>query len=384
MNTKKNSPLPFHYYAIPLAIILIVGFVDCLYLAFSHFKNYTDISYQSFCALSKAINCDTVSQSSYSLFLQLPVSVWGLLGYVFYGIIFFFALTSKQKDVYWGVLTLIGILFSLYSVYLAIISAFFIGSYCIMCIALYGTSLLLGYYPWLILNRFSKSGFFSSLIKDSRSLASNTYLRRLLICFTCLSLTLPLYFPKYWKTEFPVIDETISTGVTRDGLPWIGAKTPVLTITEYTDYMCFQCKKMHFFLRNLIGRYPEKLRLVHRHFPLDKKFNPLLGVDIHPGSGILSLIAIYAEKEQQFWKVNDYLYNYNTHNGIINFNEIAGIANIELESLKTGVTSIDVKRKLVNDILSGINFHINGTPSYVINGKVYSGTIPSNILKILN
>ncbi|MBU4035957.1 MAG: hypothetical protein KKA35_05965, partial [Proteobacteria bacterium] len=42
---------------------------------------YTDIGYESFCAISKAINCDTVSQSPYSVFLGVPLAIWGVAGY---------------------------------------------------------------------------------------------------------------------------------------------------------------------------------------------------------------------------------------------------------------------------------------------------------------
>ncbi|MBU3949567.1 MAG: hypothetical protein KJ826_15285 [Proteobacteria bacterium] len=44
---------------------------------------YTDIGYESFCAISKAINCDTVSQSPYSVFLGVPLAIWGVAGYCF-------------------------------------------------------------------------------------------------------------------------------------------------------------------------------------------------------------------------------------------------------------------------------------------------------------
>ena len=45
---------------------------------------------------------------------------------------------------------------------------------------------------------------------------------------------------------------------------------------EFTDYQCFQCRKMHYYLRKLVARYPDKIRITHCSFPMDQEFNPLL------------------------------------------------------------------------------------------------------------
>ena len=67
------------------------GLVDSIYLSVSHYRNYVDIGYSSFCAISRAINCDTVSQSPYAIFLGMPVPVWGVIGYIFVLLLIYFA-----------------------------------------------------------------------------------------------------------------------------------------------------------------------------------------------------------------------------------------------------------------------------------------------------
>ena len=52
----NGTPLPYHYYAIPVFILLLLGLADTGYLIYSHYHNYTDISFSSFCSLTKAIN----------------------------------------------------------------------------------------------------------------------------------------------------------------------------------------------------------------------------------------------------------------------------------------------------------------------------------------
>ena len=69
----------------------MAGLVDSVYLSISHYRVYTDIGYKSFCAISRTINCDTVSQSPFSIFLDVPVPVWGIIGYTFFLLLVAFA-----------------------------------------------------------------------------------------------------------------------------------------------------------------------------------------------------------------------------------------------------------------------------------------------------
>ena len=99
------------------------------------------------------------------------------------------------------------------------------------------------------------------------------------------------------------------SGVNDEGHPWIGAENPELTIEEFTDYQCFQCKKMHFFLRRLVAQHPDKIRLVHRNYPLDHELNPIVvSQPYHVGSGKMALVANAAGISGKFWEMNDLLF----------------------------------------------------------------------------
>ena len=81
-SSKPVIPLPFPVYFWIFVVLAIMGLADAIYLSVSHYRVYTDIGYASFCAISKAINCDTVSQSPYSILWGAPVPVWGVFGYL--------------------------------------------------------------------------------------------------------------------------------------------------------------------------------------------------------------------------------------------------------------------------------------------------------------
>ena len=161
---KEIKPLPFAVYFWTVFIIAVAGLLDSIYLSISHYRVYTDIGYRSFCSISKSVNCDTVSQSTYSIFLGIPVPIWGIIGYLFFIVILFFAYRREaEKKRVWALLFLISFVYSIYSIILAYISAFYIHSYCFMCIVSYGINFLLVFFTWLVRNRFEDISIFNSL-----------------------------------------------------------------------------------------------------------------------------------------------------------------------------------------------------------------------------
>jgi uncharacterized membrane protein/protein-disulfide isomerase len=380
---KPIQPLSFAVYYYTVLSIGLIGLFVSTYLFYSHYRVYTDIGYKSFCAISKAINCDTVSQSTYSIFWGLPVPVWGIIGYMFFLLFLPFA---KNKDAgnkrVWTLLFLIATGFTLYSIILAFISTFYIHSYCIMCLVLYAVNLLLLFYTHMIRSRFKSSGLIDGFKKDIHFLkAKRLSVIGIFAPFFSVVILLLLFFPTYWQFAPPVLLAKIDSGITKDGHPWIGAQNPELIITEYTDYKCFQCKKMHFFLRQLIAKHPGKIRLVHRNFPMDHAVNPIVKEPFHVGSGKMALMAIYATSQNKFWQMNDLLFEMAREGNVIDLRELAARLGMDPKILARSVNDPAARRLLQHDILSALKLQIIGTPAFVINENVYMAHIPPEIIR---
>jgi protein-disulfide isomerase/uncharacterized membrane protein len=380
---KKIKPLPYRVYVAAVLALCLAGLAMSTYLAGSHYRVHTDPGYHSFCALSKAINCDTVSSSPYSILWGLPVAVWGVAAYGFMLILVSFAgYHPYEGRQLWASVMLTAILFSLSSLVFAGISAFKIGSYCILCIATYAINFFLVYMVWIIRRRYRAQPLLSSLSADLRLLWSQ---RRMSIpvttAFVVGLLLMCLFFPAYWEAQQPAASIHVRTGVTVDGHPWIGAEQPLLEIVEFSDYQCFQCKKMHHYLRALVARYPEKIRLVHRNYPMDHEFNPIVSEPFHIGSGQMALLAIHAAASGKFLEVNDLLFYLVAQRREIRITEIAAKTGMDSQLLAAALQLESYHRQLRKDIRDGIKLGIQGTPSYLINGRVYEGSIPVEILK---
>ncbi len=379
---KTITPYPFPIYFWPTALCALAGLGCSIYLATSHYRVYTDIGYRSFCAISQALNCDTVSQSPFSVFLGAPVSIWGLFGYLFVLALLVLAFRREaDKKRMWPLLFFTSLIYSIYSIILALISTVHIQSYCLMCLATYAVNLALLFYSWMIIRRFGDAGILGGLKLDvAFLLKTKRWSAPLFASFLTGAILLGLLYPTYWVLKPPDLSPDIPRGLTEEGHPWIGAETPTLTITEYADYQCFQCKKMYYFMRGLIESHPDKIRLIHRHFPMDHNYNPLVKEPFHTGSGSMALLAIHAAEEGKFWKMNDLLFELVGKRDTLDFDEIGRIMGMEGKRLGEAVTNNDYRKFLWHDIVSGLKLKLTGTPGYVIDGKLYPGQIPSEIL----
>jgi uncharacterized membrane protein len=200
---KPTVLLPFKYYYLPMLIIAVAGLADAVYLSISHYRVYTDIGYRSFCAVSKSINCDTVSQSVYSILFGVPVPVWGMFGYAFFLSLLILAGFQKDpKSQIWPTLFWVAWFFSIYSIVLAAISSFLIHSYCLMCIVSYMINFMLMYYAWFINKRFGNHGLIRGFVGDLKYLLNRKKITvPILTLFLVSGCAMVYWFPEYWHLK---------------------------------------------------------------------------------------------------------------------------------------------------------------------------------------
>ncbi|GAB6907646.1 conserved membrane hypothetical protein [Desulfosarcina cetonica] len=380
---SKANRLPYSVYYCLVVGLALIGLLDAIYLSISHYRVYTDTAYQSFCAISKAVNCDTVSQSPYSTLIGVPVPVWGVLGYACFIIIGFFA-GQKQAEHkrLWASLQIIAVLFCLYSIVLALISTYWIHSYCIMCVVSYGVNLGLLFSVWIIRRRFDSTSWMIAIIADWHYLTRNRMRFALAVVMPIVVAAMViLWFPEYWELVPAHETNQVEKGIDEAGHPYFGSTEAEVTITEFADYQCFQCRKMHYFLRRLIEQYPDRARLIHRHFPMDYTVNPGLKTNLHVGSGKMALLAIYASAKDKFWLMNDLLFGMAASKKNFNLQQVAEKTGIDQRELVWALENKQVYQRLAMDLKKGGELGLEGTPGFLIEGNVYQGNIPSEVLQ---
>ncbi len=347
-----------------------------------HFNVYTDPDYQSYCAMSEHVNCETVALSNYAVFLGLPMAIWGLLAYLAMGALAVWGLKEKPPAAAWpfGLLYWLSLFASLVGIILLGVSHFVIKSACIVCAGIYLVSFALLATSYGTLRRSGLSPV-SALIHDTRSISAKPWPVAVFGgTFVSLATVLWIAIPPYWHMEASTSPGGIHMGETSNGNPWIGARRPTLEIVEYSDYQCPYCRRAHQAVRNLVEADPDRVRLVHRHYPLDHHCNTTVDRPFHENACQYARMAYCAQQQGRFWEANDYLFASGRSRVPVLVPHLAAHLGVDAEALSACTHSAAANRAVQEDLAAGEALRIRGTPSYVIDEYVYLGTIPLDVI----
>ncbi|MBM4353102.1 MAG: hypothetical protein FJ109_04790 [Deltaproteobacteria bacterium] len=403
---------------IACVILAAIGLVIAFELTDVFVRSHTDPDFQSFCAVSEGMNCETVALSEYSTQLGVPVSVWASAGYAFLVGLALLCLARLRDGFGRGFLFLFSCLFALVSLLLVYIMAAKIKSFCILCLALDVVNLgLLAMSLFAVFSSGQTPGDvvaydFASLVR--RPLwplivaalglgalgGGYAYGSRLLQAANGEAqgpaTEQKLDSPEEWTSkvhgecgEQCGCEEkkagTVQMGTDEAGHAWIGSASAPLVIQEFTDYECPYCRKAHMMVRKLLSNHAEDVRVVHRHYPLDHVCNRAVPGPFHKRACELSRIAVCAGRQGRFWEMNDFLFQHaaEIRSAKLPADEIARRLELDPDQFQCCMNDSTVLDALKRDIEEGISLKLEGTPAFVIDGKVYYGKIPDEAVKRL-
>ncbi len=79
--------------------------------------------------------------------------------------------------------------------------------------------------------------------------------------------------------------------------------------------------------------------------------------------------------------MNDALFEIAGQKRAFNTRELAEKVGLNRADLSRGIRDPKIQLKLKRDIMGGLKLGITGTPAFVIDGKVYLGQLPPDIIK---
>ncbi len=347
-----------------------------------HFEIHTNPSFHSFCAIDRKVNCDLVARSPFAVFFGVPVAAWGIFGYAIAAVVSLWGTRSHRPQLAAGFGLYLGLAFAMTSIALGTISVLLISAVCILCIATYAVNVLFFLCALLAARPF---GLAAALADPIRAVRSRP-LRALAILagLAVGALGLMAAHPSYWKGQHEAerhrpAEPTLPTGIEPGGGHFIGAEKPAVTLVEFSDYECPYCRQAHAQLRALLERYPNQLRLVHRHYPLDQSCNSSLKAPMHENSCFAATIAECAGRQGRFWQANDYLFAEARMLNARTNSEIAHDLGINAATLESCLRE-EGPRAVALDVDEGNRLGIQGTPTFFVDGKTYTGQLPPWLL----
>ncbi len=166
-----------------------------------------------------------------------------------------------------------------------------------------------------------------------------------------------------------------------DDDPFMGDKDAPVTVIEWSDYECPFCKRFWSdTLPQLKSQYIDtgKVKLVYRDFPLS----------FHQNAHIEAEAAECAKDQggdTAYFKYHDEIFKRTTSNGQgITVDQLPVIAKdigLDVNKFNTCLNSGKFKSEVDKDISDGSAAGIQGTPGFVINGKLISGAQPFSVFK---
>jgi protein-disulfide isomerase len=149
--------------------------------------------------------------------------------------------------------------------------------------------------------------------------------------------------------------------------PSKGPADATVTIVEFSDFQCPFCSRAIPVVTELLERYPQDVRIVYRHLPLDR---------IHPRARAAAEASLCADAQDQFWPYHDLLFANSRTLGEEDLKRFAGEANLDVPAFEKCMTDGTFKAKVDEDVEAARAAGITGTPAFIVNGVVLSGAKP--------
>lgn len=143
-----------------------------------------------------------------------------------------------------------------------------------------------------------------------------------------------------------------------------------ITIVEFSDFECPACRVAEPPMRNILKLYEGKVRLVFKHFPLER---------MHHYARAGAVAAECAGRQGKFWEYHHELYDHQEEwTGEKSEERLASYAKkVKLDEKAWGECRKDpsADAAVSKDQSDGLNGWVGSTPTFFINGKRYVGAL---------
>lgn len=144
----------------------------------------------------------------------------------------------------------------------------------------------------------------------------------------------------------------------------IGNKEVKATVIGFVDYQCAFCKESHSAVKQLMQSYGNDVRFVFKHLPLR----------IHSQSFPAAQAAFCAGEQGKFWQYHEALFASEDFSSET-LDKLAVGLNLDILKFKSCLKSDNSRNAVLRDTQEARKLGIDGTPAFIINGKLFRGAL---------
>ncbi len=171
-----------------------------------------------------------------------------------------------------------------------------------------------------------------------------------------------------------------------EGMPAKGPADAPVTIVEFSDFQCPYCATASSTIDEVLAQNPEDVRIVFMQFPLES---------IHPWarSAAIASVCTANQSVDAFWDLHDDYFSsqdeLDSQNVMTKSRDFLSDTGIDLDTWTTCATdeasdAYNAASALIDEHLElGVNYGVNSTPGFFINGRYVSGAQPADTFQQL-
>ena len=141
----------------------------------------------------------------------------------------------------------------------------------------------------------------------------------------------------------------------------LGAEHAPVTVVEYGDFECPNCKQAQSAVKLLLERFAGRVRLVFRNFPLE---------DVHAHALVAAEAAECAGGQGQFWPMHDLLFADQAHLKPRDLRAHAERLGLELARFTAEMDDRVYLQRVREQLQGGVESGVRSTPTFFVNGRI--------------
>ena len=140
-----------------------------------------------------------------------------------------------------------------------------------------------------------------------------------------------------------------------------GSQHARVTLVEYGDFECPSCKVAVTTPKLLLERFPNKIRFIYRHFPLEES---------HPHALPAAEVEEAAAAQGKFWRMHDVLFQNQAHLKDKDLHRYAAGLGLDMARYTAEMDDHIYLQKVREHVEGARRSHIRATPTFFVDGVV--------------
>lgn len=155
--------------------------------------------------------------------------------------------------------------------------------------------------------------------------------------------------------------------------PSFGPENAPVTIVEFSDFQCPYCTMAGKAVNEIKAKYPDKVRVIFRHFPLP----------FHQDAHLTSQAAMAAGEQGKFWEFHNLVFDNQKALSRADLEKYAQQLKLNMPKFKEALDSGKYKKVVDDDLALGQEVTVQGTPTMFLNGERVSNPTDFGVISAM-